>query len=72
MELPKVVFFPGEDQIEVEFEKRLSESSYLIERTIRYKSGIQIELIQDFMGRVFHFSIKSLNAGLQVRTRECC
>jgi len=59
MTLSKMILcLPGEEEIETAVEKRVSESSCLIERTIRYRNGTQVRLIQDLMGQVFHFSIK--------------
>jgi len=61
-----VLCLPDEDEIETTFEKRISESSCLIERTVRYKSGTQVQMIQDFMGRIYHFSIKSSKDNLRI------
>jgi hypothetical protein len=48
---------PAEEEIETTMEKMIPESSFLIEKTIRYKSGLLVQLIQDFTGRIFRFSV---------------
>jgi hypothetical protein len=48
---------PSEDEIEMTIEQRIPESSSLIEKTIRYKNGLQIKVIEDFTGRIFQFTL---------------
>ena len=61
-----VLCLPEEDEIETTYEKRISESSCLVERTIRYKSGLQVQVVEDFMGRIYHFSMKSSKDSLRI------
>jgi hypothetical protein len=55
---------PCEDEIETTIEKKVPESSTLIEKTIRYKNGMQIKLIQDFSGKVVRLLMNCSNGTL--------
>lgn len=55
---------PAEDEIETTMEKMIPESPFLIEKTIRYKSGLLVQLIQDFTGRIFRLTVNCSNDAL--------
>ena len=61
-----VLCLPGEDEIETIVETRVPESATLIEKTIRYKNGMQIKLIQDFSGKIFRLTMNCSNDTLWV------
>lgn len=61
-----VLCLPCEDEIETTVEKRVSESSKLIEKTIRYKNGMQVKLIQDFSGKIFRLLMNCSNDTLWI------
>jgi hypothetical protein len=48
---------PSEDEIAVTEERKTSEMPFLIRKTIRYRNGAKIILIQDFHERVFRVEI---------------
>jgi hypothetical protein len=67
----KVTFcLPAEDEIETTMEKMIPESSFLIEKTIRYKNGLLVQLIQDFTGRIFRFSVNCSNDSLCISNQS--
>lgn len=66
MSFKLVLCLPAEDEIETTVEKMVSESSFLIEKTIRYRNGLQIKLVQDFSGEIFQFSMNCSNDTLRV------
>jgi hypothetical protein len=67
----KVTFcLPTEDEIETTMEKMIPESSFLIEKTIRYKNGLLVQLIQDFTGRIFRFSVNCSNDSLCISNQS--
>ena len=69
--LSKVMLcLPAEDEIETTMEKMIPESSFLIEKTIRYKSGLLVKLIQDFTGRIFRFSVNCSNDPLCISNQS--
>ena len=61
---------PAEDEIETTTEKMIPESSFLIEKTIRYKSGLLVKLIQDFTGRIFRFSVNCSDDSLWISNQN--
>jgi hypothetical protein len=61
-----VLCLPCEDEIETTVEKRVSESPSLIEKTIRYKNGMQVKLIQDFTGKIFRLLMNCTNDTLWI------
>jgi hypothetical protein len=61
-----VLSLPSEDEIETTIERRIPESALLIEKRIRYKSGIQIKLVQDFRGKIFRLSMDCSNESLWI------
>jgi hypothetical protein len=61
---------PAEDEIETTMEKMIPESPFLIEKTIRYKSGLLVQLIQDFTGRIFRFSVNCSNDALCISNQS--
>ena len=61
---------PAEEEIETTMEKMIPESSFLIEKTIRYKSGLLVQLIQDFTGRIFRFSVNCSNDPLCISNQS--
>ena len=48
---------PSEDEIAVTEEKQNIEEPCLIRKTIRYRNGAKVVLIQDFDNRVFHVEV---------------
>jgi hypothetical protein len=61
-----VLSLPSEDEIETTVERRISESPSLIEKTIRYKNGMQVKLIQNFAGKVFRLLMNCSNDSLWI------
>ena len=61
-----VLCLPCEDEIETSVEKRVSEAPSLIERTIRYKNGMQVKMIQDFTGKIFRLLMNCTNETLWI------
>jgi hypothetical protein len=61
-----VLCLPSEDEVETTVEKRVSESPSLIEKTIRYKSGMQVKLLQDFTGKIFRLLMNCTNDTLWI------
>ena len=61
-----VLCLPAEDEIETIVEKRFKDSSKLIEKTIRYKNGMQVKLIQDFSGKIFRLLLNCSNDALWI------
>ncbi|MCI0414557.1 hypothetical protein L0222_17405 [bacterium] len=61
---------PAEEEIETTMERMIPESSFLIEKTIRYKSGLLVKLIQDFTGRIFRFSVNCADDALWISNQS--
>ena len=49
---------PSEDEIAVTEERKSSEMPFLIRKTIRYRNGAKVILIQDFHERVFRVEVE--------------
>jgi hypothetical protein len=54
-----VVNLPEEKEIESTAEFRVSSESNIIRKTIRYKNGLVVELLQDFDETIFHVSFST-------------
>ena len=65
-----VLSLPREDEIETSVERRISETPSLIEKTIRYKNGMQVKLVQDFTGKIFRLLMSCTNESLWI-SEQC-
>jgi hypothetical protein len=61
-----ILNLPEEDEIESTAELRVSSESNMIRKTIRYKSGLIVELLQDFEESVFRVSFSGDRSPLRI------
>jgi len=56
---PEIVLsLPGEDEIQSTAEIRLPAAPGIIQKTIRYKNGMELTLLQDFRDFIFSLSVR--------------
>jgi hypothetical protein len=65
-----ILNLPEENEIESTAELRLSSESNMIRKTIRYKSGLIVEILQDFEEAIFRVSVSGNHAPLRILNNQ--
>lgn len=65
---PEIVLsLPGEEEIQSTAEIRLPTAPGIIQKTIRYKNGMELTLLQDFRDLIFSLSVRFYSTPFRLR-----
>lgn len=65
-----ILKLPEEEEIESTAELRVSSEPNIIRKTIRYKNGMVVELLQDFEETIFRVSFSAINSPLRIMKNQ--